>query len=410
MSLNDTIKNVFAHFRETKEPITPENYQRVFCAEAKKLGLNLPECNFIDRALEKLSPILRRQAETYRIRTAEELMIFLTTQLNRAPQGDKSTTANSVILLRKLLLILEALPHKTLSAEAKFALGRDLAHPLILQNEAARWTAIQHDLDLSEFSAQTHLVARQQKLESLMREFTEALQAHSEESVNFGKLFAGEVAKKFDKNSAVTSDILSEIKGMFSAYAASLNDRAKTISALQNRVSTLESELQSSQKEARRDAVTNAPNRRAMNEALKRYEGAFAAEKKEFAIIFFEIDNFTNLLAQIGIASGEEVLEIAAGYFTSKMPTGAEFGHYLERTFLLLLVVESEAVLALFLENLIKKMATKKFIYGNRSFNVTLSAGFAMRSKFYSPEEALAAADMALRRAKRSGGNMARGA
>lgn len=148
MSFSEIVKNTLTHFRNTKEPVTPDNYHNIFCLEAKKLGICIHECERIERALGKLDPQLKKLAQDYRVRTPDELLTFLTAQLNRATNGNKSEEMlAAALLIKRLLLIIEAFPLRNLSKEARRALGREMTHPAVLADERNRWQALQESLE-----------------------------------------------------------------------------------------------------------------------------------------------------------------------------------------------------------------------------------------------------------------------
>ncbi|GHS87542.1 hypothetical protein FACS189487_03900 [Campylobacterota bacterium] len=460
MSISEAVKNTLAKFRQTQEAITPENYRRVFCTEAKKLGLNLPECHFVERALDKLSIPLKKRAIEYRIRTQEELAIFLTTSLNRVAGGERADAAMSAaIVIRRLLSIIELLPLKNISAEAKFSLSRDLSHPLILHDEQERWARLSAGADLGalgegvdlapiasvlakalkiamggassraddlcaeitkepqlltalavtqeieellKYSPALKLGEHTRDLELIVRELSENLNAQNEENCRL----ESEMKNAGETNES--GDFWNSLKESFLGYAQSLRSRTETINSMQNRIAALETELKTTRAKAYEDAVTHAPNRRAINEAAERFETAYKNEKQNYAAAFLEIDAFEALLCELDLGSFDEILSIVARYLGRSLPANAAYGHYISQTFLVIFPCEAKEAIANFLKNLVKNMATKRFVYGNRSFFVTLSAGFAFRSSHKSENELLSAANAALVSSKLSGGNRAK--
>ncbi|MGE4294447.1 MAG: GGDEF domain-containing protein [Campylobacterales bacterium] len=148
MSLGEVVKNTLNHFKQTKEPITPDNYRHIFCIEAKKLNISVHECERIERALGKLDPALRKLANEYRVRTPDEALTFLVSQLNRAATGNKSEgMLAAALLIKRLLLIIEAFPLGELSKEARHSLGREMTHPAVLSDERNKWQEFQEALN-----------------------------------------------------------------------------------------------------------------------------------------------------------------------------------------------------------------------------------------------------------------------
>ncbi|MDR2639548.1 MAG: diguanylate cyclase [Helicobacteraceae bacterium] len=450
MSLSETIKNTLAVFKETKEPITPDNYQRVFCREAKKLGVALPDCNFIKRSVANLAPPIQIEAEAYRIRTKEELVVFLTSRLNRAVNAGKADAfALASSIVRSLLVVIRNLDPDNLSAEADFSLERDISHPLILQDEKRRWNRIETQLNASgatrsnlartaalfalalkravgggeevkaaalELKKEPSLLTsgefltrlddllrganaasdRVKELEAMLKEFQENLNAQSAQS--------GELERAIEQGGE-SNESWGALKASFMEFGRSLKERAKTTGALQNRIAVLEEQLAKSKEEALSDAATKAPNRRAVNARLDDSESRFEQNGIDYAAAFLEIDGFDNLLTDLGIGSSETVLGIVADFISQTLPPNAVYGHYVGHAFLALFSAPSKAELEAALSAIVSKMAAKRFLYESRSFAVTLSVGAALRSKSKNAADCLSAADASLRLAKLSGGN-----
>ena len=53
--LTDIIKTVFTRLNKEKIPATPDMYRKLFCEEAKKLGIYTDDCNSINMLQESLS-------------------------------------------------------------------------------------------------------------------------------------------------------------------------------------------------------------------------------------------------------------------------------------------------------------------------------------------------------------------
>ena len=150
MSLAVVVRKTLTRLQQENESITPDSFSRVFCQEAKRIGVTLEECDRIARYRAKFSPSLAKMASEYPINNIDELLTFLVAQANRQQPSRQHLNENSLIdLIRRILLVISKFPDRDLKKEAGFTLSRDLTHPAILQDERKRWAKIAAEFDLS---------------------------------------------------------------------------------------------------------------------------------------------------------------------------------------------------------------------------------------------------------------------
>lgn len=128
MALAAVVAKTLQHFKRTGDPITPENYERVFCEEAKKIGFRVDSCEKINRYLNKLDDRHKGMAAAFRIRTVDELLMFLTGQLSRQPNGNKGNEQvyGLNLLAKKMLQTIMKLHNAKARELAKTYYGKDL--------------------------------------------------------------------------------------------------------------------------------------------------------------------------------------------------------------------------------------------------------------------------------------------
>lgn len=99
MTIQTIIKNSIQKLRNDNESLTPKNYEKAFCEEAKKHGVVVEDCMKIDKFIKKLAP--KYQNELYRrnIQTLDELFMFLTTVLNRLDKEESAAVIKAYTLL-----------------------------------------------------------------------------------------------------------------------------------------------------------------------------------------------------------------------------------------------------------------------------------------------------------------------
>jgi diguanylate cyclase (GGDEF)-like protein len=158
--------------------------------------------------------------------------------------------------------------------------------------------------------------------------------------------------------------------------------------------------------QARRDPLTGLPNRLAAFEALDAHIAATAAGGKGFATAFLDLDRFKSINDGLGHAFGDEMLmeiarriraTVAPGDFVARLG-GDEF-------FLILPDVTGEAEAALAMRRLAGAFA-QPMVLGNREFEQRFSVGIAFHpADGADAAELIRAADMAMYRVKKAGGN-----
>jgi diguanylate cyclase (GGDEF)-like protein len=158
--------------------------------------------------------------------------------------------------------------------------------------------------------------------------------------------------------------------------------------------------------QARRDPLTGLPNRLAAFEALDAHIAAAAAGGGGFATAFLDLDRFKSINDGLGHASGDEILvEIARRIRAGAAPRDfvARLGG--DEFFLILPDVADEAEATRAMRRLAGAFA-RPLVLGNREFEQRYSVGIAFHPSDGTDAAALIrAADMAMYRVKKAGGN-----
>jgi len=107
-SINDVIKLSFLRMKKDGKQFIPEEYKKVFCAEMTRVGLRSDECTGIDRFKNKLDKKTKTKLATYRIKTQEEFISFLTGELNRYTKSSQIND-DDILLEAIIKLVLKAI-------------------------------------------------------------------------------------------------------------------------------------------------------------------------------------------------------------------------------------------------------------------------------------------------------------
>ncbi|NWF65925.1 MAG: diguanylate cyclase [Campylobacterales bacterium] len=175
--------------------------------------------------------------------------------------------------------------------------------------------------------------------------------------------------------------------------------------SLETKINELQNKLDSVQKESRIDFLTGALNRRAFDEELHKLEKSYLRYKKNYSIVFFDIDKFKNINDTYGHDAGDLIISSFGKLlikYSREMDIVARFGG---EEFIVVLP-NTEIIGAVEYANKIRViLESSKFLYKSLKVSVTVSAGVSERTLCNSSQEALTKADEELYLAKNSGRN-----
>ena len=105
--------------------MTPKNYADTFCAIAKERGFMVKDCQSLTRFIEKLNPTLQSDLSKYRLNTADELLTYLVSSLNRLMgQSEGKQSLILITLVKRLLQSISLLHNKEARELATASLER----------------------------------------------------------------------------------------------------------------------------------------------------------------------------------------------------------------------------------------------------------------------------------------------
>lgn len=127
MTINKIISKTLLHFKESKELMTPENFAKAFCDVAKKENLKFDECDKVANYRQRLAPSIQKVMQGYSVKSVDDLLYFLTMQLNRMEKADnKVLSIAQEKLLKTLLKTVQHLHSKEAEKLAETTLNGDL--------------------------------------------------------------------------------------------------------------------------------------------------------------------------------------------------------------------------------------------------------------------------------------------
>ncbi|MBA9028964.1 GGDEF domain-containing response regulator [Peribacillus huizhouensis] len=152
------------------------------------------------------------------------------------------------------------------------------------------------------------------------------------------------------------------------------------------------------------DELTQIYNRRFLEETLPRYFQEYKRSKQAFSISVVDIDYFKQVNDTYGHLFGDRVLNEFAQFIKRSIRSSDLIFRYGGEEFVIIFPGTKNIDAQQRLTELIHEFSQKVFIYKEKSFTVTFSAGlYTVDDEFVTPEEAFKYADHALYEAKRLG-------
>ena len=218
------------------------------------------------------------------------------------------------------------------------------------------------------------------------------------------------------KNVNLNANSIDHVKSMLIEIAGALeieskelglemNSKQATISELQNRVTSLEKELEAAKLESKEDFLTKVATKRALMSEIQRIEEAYKRYGTDYSICFVDIDFFKKINDTYGHEAGDVILSAVAQVLKKNARKVDFVGRYGGEEFVILLPSTSLKDGVRFGEKLRSMIENFKFIYKNERIKVTISSGVATRSANLSDTMTLEAADKMLYSAKEGGRN-----
>jgi diguanylate cyclase len=173
----------------------------------------------------------------------------------------------------------------------------------------------------------------------------------------------------------------------------------------EQRIHSLESELQEVSAMVREDQLTGALNRRGLEEAFVREEARAQRVAAPFSIALLDIDHFKKLNDKLGHQAGDQALIHLTNVVRTLLRPMDSLARYGGEEFLVLLpntnLEEAETVML----RLQRELTKEFFMHDNQRVLITFSAGVAERREAEARDNFIARADAAMYQAKAHGRN-----
>jgi diguanylate cyclase len=204
---------------------------------------------------------------------------------------------------------------------------------------------------------------------------------------------------------ATLVNVSGNLESDISSFNEEIHQDKEEINKLHTRVEQLEKALSKANQEATQDYLTKALSRRGLNQAINDFEARYKSEKKDFAIIFFDIDHFKHVNDNYGHHAGDVILATVGKLLSNECEKNDIVGRFGGEEFILLKVCNSHKEAYTFTNNIRKKIEASTFVYEKRKLKITISGGISLRSESRSKQDAIELSDSYTYEAKNSGRN-----
>ena len=177
------------------------------------------------------------------------------------------------------------------------------------------------------------------------------------------------------------------------------------VQELEEKVKTLEEELNKTKIENMKDHLTGLLTRKAFGDEVKRIESSYVRINTQYAVVFFDLDHFKNLNDTYGHECGDVVLSTFGKILNKSIRDHDIVGRYGGEEFIAIIHFNLNRELLQFLKRIKTIVTENSFLYKDEKIKVTFSAGVAIRSSYETYENTVQKADMLLYQAKENGRN-----
>ncbi|KAB2918402.1 MAG: diguanylate cyclase [Dechloromonas sp.] len=273
------------------------------------------------------------------------------------------------------------------------------------------------DVMIKQSEAKHRSLEAQEEMRQMLSAFIERLASMNESSTTFqGKIEQSareiEQVKRIEDLAPLLKDVITATRSMAEETALSrqqLQGLQEKVQATEAELVQLHLELDSASALARHDPLTDALNRKGLDEALAREIAGMRRKDSPLSVCLLDIDNFKKLNDRLGHDVGDSALIHLANVARSNMRPTDTLARYGGEEFVILM---PDTALADGIEAMVRlqrELTKAFFLSGKEKILITFSAGVAQLTAEESGADAIRRADRAMYLAKRAGKNRVMG-
>lgn len=421
-TMKNLVKSVLEYIKNNNIEPTPQNYQRIFCIEAKKVGFEIEECNKLAKIAEKLTSEEKSELENLDFKDSDSLIDFLVKKL-RDKEKELAPTIKREILTQKTVDRLASLIAVSLTPIFENEqIGDDLkefSKKIIRNPEILNKDSIQKDIE--EFiekrvqSDKEIISEKTNKMSVLlekMNSFIDTTVSKSDisisnlanisndlKSLEFNDIDQISFVKFRDKIIKISDTLENEVVDL----STKLKKEQEDVTTLKSRIKELESNLKNAKLQCSIDFLTGVLTRREFDKKVAALEKMFKRYGDNYILVFLDLDDFKKINDTYGHDAGDFVLATFANILKIKSEKDFIVSRYGGEEFLLALPKFDIEFAINKMEEIKKLVDGNSFEHDGVRMKVTFSAGIVQRNSFESVEAMFKKADQLLYKAKNDG-------
>lgn len=291
-------------------------------------------------------------------------------------------------------------------------LRRVIARPLNLRNLDEMERCLR-DVMLKQGRAKARSMAAQEQMRQMLSAFTGRLADMSESSVGYQEKIEAsarriEQVRSVEELTPLLGEVLdatremSEVTRQSQTQLESLQERALATEA---ELAQLHRELDAASMQARHDPLTDALNRKGLDEALNREIAGMQRKDSPLSVSLLDLDNFKKLNDRLGHATGDQALVHLVKVARASLRPADSLARYGGEEFVILMPDTTLEQAVDVMTRLQRELTKAIFLADQEKILITFSAGVAQLGWDEAADSALARADRAMYQAKRAGKN-----